>query len=134
MQQLCPTLWFQEIDNNFIDKMIFDVYNRLLDDYLEQKQTIPPGNLMELRFEEFEEDPLREMEKIYANLLKEDFAQVGPYFTDYIKSQSGHRKYSYTLDAEDVESVRKNCRKFMNLYNYDLPPDVTLKSKNDSNK
>ncbi len=127
-QQLNPTLWLHEVDNSFIDTMIFDVYNRLMNDYLEQKSFIPPENLMELRFEEFEQNPVKEMENIYTNLLKEDFPAVKSYFADYFNTQKGHRKNKYMVDAAEIEAIRAHWGKYLEMYNYDLPPDVTVKS------
>ena len=127
-QQLYPTLWLQQVDNPFIDAMIFDVYNRLMNDYLEQKSLIPAENLMELRFEEFEQNPVKEMEKIYTDLLKEDFSTVQSYFTDYFKTQKSHQKNKYMVDASEIAAIREHWGKFIEMYKYDLPPDVTVKS------
>ena len=127
-QQLYPTLWLQQVDNPFIDAMIFDVYNRLMNDYLEQKSLIPAENLMELRFEEFEQNPVKEMEKIYTDLLKEDFSTVQSYFTDYFKTQKSHQKNKYKVDASEIAAIREHWGKFIEMYRYDLPPDVTVKT------
>ena len=81
--------------------------SRLIDDYSEQKSLIPSGNLMELRFEEFEENPVKEMEKIYSVLLKEDFSAVQHYFNDYSKTQKGHKKNKYLVDASEIELINK---------------------------
>jgi hypothetical protein len=126
-QQLNPTLWLHEVDNEFIDKMIFDIYNCLLEDYFKYKSLIPKENLMELNFEEFEQNPVKEMENIYTNLLKEDFSKVQHYFAEYFKTQKGHKKNKYVVDSDEIESIRKNWGKYMALYNYDLPPDITIK-------
>ncbi len=127
-QQLNPTLWFQEVGSEFIDLMIFDVYTRLMNDYLEQKSLIPPENLMELRFEEFEQDPVKEMKRIYTLLLKEDFSSVQFYFADYFKTQKGHRKNMYMVEASEIELIREHWGKFIEMYSYDLPPDVRIKT------
>jgi len=126
-QLVFPTVWLHKVDNNFIDNMIFDVYNRLMDGYQEQKSLIPPGNLMEIRFEEFEQNPVKEMEKIYTGLLKEDFSAVESYFTNYFKTQKDHKKNKYLVDAAVIEAIRKNWGKFIEMYNYDIPTDVEVK-------
>jgi omega-hydroxy-beta-dihydromenaquinone-9 sulfotransferase len=126
-QQLFPTLWLHKVDKQFVDNMIFDVYTRLMDSYHEQRSLIPAGNLMEVRFEEFEQDPLNEMGKIYSNLLKEDFPQVQQYFADYSKTQKGHKKNKYLVDAAEIELINKHWGKFIEMYNYKLPPDVIIK-------
>ncbi len=55
---LFPTLILQETDQELINKIIFEIYIKLLDDYLAQKSLIPNENLFELRFEDFEKDPV----------------------------------------------------------------------------
>lgn len=128
-RQLYPTLWLHKVDNKFIDEMIFDIYLRLLDDYYMHKSLIPAENLMELRFEEFEQNPVKEMEKIYSNLLNEDFIKVKHYFSDYLKTQKSHKKNKYLVEEDEIESIRKHWGKYINLYSYDLPTDVTIRSK-----
>jgi hypothetical protein len=128
LQQLCPTLWFHKVDDQFIDNMIFYVYKELINDYSEQKTLIPWGNLIELRFEEFEENPVKEIEKIYSVLLKEDFFAVQHYFTDYSKTQKGHKKNKYLVDASEIELINRHLGKFIEMYHYDLPADVIVNS------
>jgi hypothetical protein len=91
------------------------------------KSLIPPENLMELRFEEFEKNPIGELEKIYINLLKEDFSKVKHFFSDYFKTQKGHKKNKYLVEATEIELIRKHWGKYIEMYGYDLPPDVTIK-------
>ena len=126
-QQLYPTLWLHKVDNKFIDDMIFDVYIRLLDDYYEYKSLIPAENLMEIRFEEFEQKPLQEMENIYSNLLNEDFIKVKHYFSDYLKTQKSHKKNKYLVEADEIELIRRNWKKYIDLYDFDLPENITIK-------
>jgi hypothetical protein len=99
----------------------------LLDDYLKLKSLIPTENLIELRFEEFELNPVNELEKIYSNLLKEDFSTVKQFFTDYFKTQKSHKKNKYLVDDEEIETIRKHWGKYIEMYEYDLPPDVEIK-------
>lgn len=127
-QQLYPTLWLHKVDNDFIDDMIFDVYIRLMNDYYEYKAMIPPENLMELRFEEFEKNPVEKMQDIYQNLLKEDFSKIQHYFSDYFKTQKGHKKNKYFVAAEEIDLIKERWRKYIDLYNYDLPEDVKIKN------
>jgi hypothetical protein len=125
-RKLNPTLWFHKVDNGFIDEMIFDVYKRLIDNYLNQKSLIPTGNLLELRFENFEENPLKEMENIYTNLLKEDFSKVKNHFIKYINSQKKHKKNNYRVDEKTIDSIRKHLGKYMEMYNYNLPAEIQI--------
>jgi len=127
-QQLNPTLWLHQVDNQFIDKMIFDIYNRLMNDYLELKSLIPEGNLMEIRFEEFEQNPVKEMEHIYTNLLNEDFEEVKQYFSKYFNTQKSHKKNKYLVEADTIAEIRKNLGKYIEMYDYELPDDIQIRT------
>jgi hypothetical protein len=130
-QQLFPTLWLHEVDQPFMDQMILDVYNRVMNDYLEQKALIPPENLIELQFEEFEKQPLVEIERIYNQLWKDDFEAVKPYFSKYLESQKKHKKNKYAVEAAEIEMLQKHLGAHMERYGYGLPPEVIV---NDSIK
>jgi hypothetical protein len=126
-QQLLPTLVFQKTDNELIEKAIFDIYIRLMDDYQEQKSLIPPENLMELRYEEFEQRPEVEIRRIYSSLLKEDFSPVENYFCKYLESIKGYKKNSYTVDQKTIDQISKHWEKYIKLYNYSIPDEVRIK-------
>jgi hypothetical protein len=126
-RSLFPTLQLQKADDQLINEIIFRVYKKLLNDYLAQKPFIPKGNLFELRFEEFEKDPVSLGEKIYSELLKEDFQSVKPIFSGYLKSIKDYKKNHYEIDSAIIELIYNHWGKFMDLHNYSVPNDVTVK-------
>lgn len=126
-QKLFPTLWMHKVDKPFIDQLIFDIYKSLLSDYEAQKALIPAENLMELKFEEFEDRPASEMKKIYAQLLNEDYAKVENYFNEYLDSLKGYQKNSYELDQEVIDKVYTHWGQYMEKYNYSVPDNVVVK-------
>jgi hypothetical protein len=125
-QQLYPTLWLHSVENEFIDKMIFDIYLRLMDDYYRLKNLIPPENLMEIRYEEFESNPVKGVEKIYSTLLKEDFEKLKHHFSEYFNTQKSHKKNKYHVRSEEIENIKKHWKKYIELYDYELPEDVKI--------
>jgi len=128
-QQLFPTLWFKKMDDKFIDAMIFDVYNNLMNDYYTYKSLIPVGNLMELKFEEFEIDPVKEMEHIYSHLLKEDFSNVKQYFSAYFTTQKSHKKNKYLVDDAVIKTIQEKMGKYIEMYGYEIPEDIAIKKQ-----
>jgi hypothetical protein len=126
-RKLFPQLWLKEVDPGFIDNLILDVYQRLLSDYQTQKLLIPPGNLMELRFEEFEKNPEYELKKIYSELLNEDYNLVEPYLLKYLNSLTGYSKNKYSVPEDSLNKVVSEWGYFMKLYNYDIPDDLVVK-------
>jgi hypothetical protein len=125
---LMPTLYFHDVDNDFIDDMIFDIYKRIMDDYLEQKSLIPEKNLLEIRYEDFEQQPVEYMKNIYNDLLDEDFEKIKHYFSDYFSSVKGHKKNKYEIDASIIERIKKEFGKYMEIYNYEVPEEIVIKN------
>ena len=126
--QLFPTLWLHKTTNEFIDKMIFEVYVDLMELYEKQKSLIPPENIMEIRFEDLEMNPLRMTEKIYNQLLKEDFRQIESCFSNYIQTQKSYRKNRYTVTAGMVETIEQNWGKYIAKYGYQLPDEINIET------
>jgi len=127
-KKLLPTLVLQDIDDKSIEIMIFEVYKQLMNDYLEQKELIPPENLVELRYENFEKDPVQESKKIYNNLLNEDFDSVKSHFSSYFSSIKGYKKNRYEIEQSTIEKIKTHLGKFMDIYNYDIPDDIIIKN------
>jgi hypothetical protein len=90
---------------------------------------------MEIRFEEFEQNPVKEMENIYLHLLKEDFSLVKNYFFDYFHTQKSHKKNKYLIEAETIAEIRNYLGKYIEMYDYELPDDIQIKTpEGDKNK
>lgn len=123
---LLPTIWLQRVDKPFIDEMIFDVYNRLMEDYNAQKHLIPPGNLMELRFEEFEENPVEILNTIYTDLLKEDFGKDRETITRYLKTLKKYEKNTFAVSKSAADAVSLRLKKFITNWNYTLPEEIIV--------
>ncbi|MCD7710506.1 MAG: sulfotransferase [Porphyromonadaceae bacterium] len=99
LQDITP----KEVIDNFI-KVYIDLYFR----YQEDKKLIPAGNLIEIKFEDFEHNPLEMVEKIYETLSLPGFAQARPQIENYINRKKGYKKNKYNYDPETVQIVEKN--------------------------
>ena len=126
-QHLFPSLWLKSVDSDFIDKLIFDVYLKIMNDYQEQKALIPPENLIELKFEIFEKNPIAEIKRIYIGLLNDDFEAAKPYFTEYFDSLAGYKKNKYSVSESSLNKILKEWKYFLELYDYKVPEDIEVK-------
>ncbi len=126
-EQLFPTLWFHEISKAEIDKMIFEIYDLLVQDYLKFKSVVPDGNLIEIKFEEFELNPVSELEKIYTLFFHEDFSEVKSFFAEYSQTQKKHKKNKYVTNSATISSIKKHWGRYITMYKYNLPDDVLVK-------
>jgi hypothetical protein len=91
-------------DTSTVDwnERIIRQYKELHDAYFEELGLIPAGRFHELSFEELEQDPVREMRKLYAALDLPEFENVEPTLRAYLDLHSGYRKNSFPDLAPEV--------------------------------
>ena len=126
-KELFPTLILQKTEPRFIESMIFDIYSRLLDDYTEQKALIPKENLLEIKYEDFEQSPSRLIRRIYSDLLQEDFDKVEKHYQTYFESIKGYVKNKYEIEKATIEEIKKQTARYMDIYGYDIPEEIIIK-------
>jgi hypothetical protein len=86
--------------------------------YQEQKRYIPEGNLFEVKFEEFERNPLEITERIYRELHILGWEEVRPAIETYIGRKKGYRKNSYDYDSRTVSLVNEAWGEILDFWNY----------------
>ncbi len=120
MLKLCQV---QEISKAEIEDNILLFYEKLMQKYFDEKNLIPPKNLVEVRFENLEADPLFQLHRIYDTLNLPGFGSALPDLKKYITSQAGYSKNAYTLDRDTIEKIGKKWRTFIDIWAYS-PPDA----------
>ncbi|MFQ6604851.1 MAG: sulfotransferase [Fidelibacterota bacterium] len=98
---------FRDISSEEMDAAILDIYRMILKRYEKDKSLIPPEQLVEMRFENFEKHPLVELERIYQALNLPGFETARPAFSAYLDSQKDYQKNHYTLTPVEVEKIEK---------------------------
>ena len=93
---------YQEKD---LEGNILFMYQKMMEFYQRDKGLIPEGNLVELRFEDFEAEPISELKRIYEGLGLNGFEEAVPAFEEYLESQQGYQKNRYTLTSEEISTI-----------------------------
>ena len=101
-------LKLQDISEKEIVDNIIKVYTDLYFRYQEDKKLIPEGNLIEIKFEDFEQNSLEMTQKIYDTLSLPGFEKACPQIETYINGKKGYKKNKYNYDPETVHIVEKN--------------------------
>jgi len=91
----------EQLEANFV---LF--YELLLKQYLAQRAAIPEGRLVEVKFEDVDEQPLATIERIYSELNLEGFETAKPHLIEYAESLKHFQKNPHRLDEEDLQTVR----------------------------
>lgn len=85
----------------------FEIYENMYRKYFEEKELIPEGHLIEVRYEDVVKDPLGNIEKIYKELGIEGFEKAKPAIERYIESQKGYKPNKHNMDPRLVEKISK---------------------------
>ncbi len=98
----------QEIDPPDVDRLILQFFTQLMQQYRADKALIPAENLVEVRFEDLEADPLVEAARIYQALSLPGLADAEPAFRSYLASVARYQKNGYQLTADVIELVNRH--------------------------
>ncbi|MGM9736989.1 MAG: sulfotransferase family protein [Candidatus Cryptobacteroides sp.] len=114
------TTQLQDISSEELEKEVLETYVELYDKYEADKGLIPEGHLIEVRFEDFEKDPVAMAEKIYKTLDLGDFESVKPLMEAYAGQKRGFRKNKYQYDEKTVSAVNAHWGKAVEKWGYTL--------------
>lgn len=99
-------LSFQELSRQSIEENVLAIYPQLLKHYEQDKQLIPKGNLIEIKFEDFERNTLKELERIYSTLSLPNFLDVKEKMTAYLNSNKNYKKNEFVIDDHIKNMIR----------------------------
>src|SRR5205823_4530579 len=74
------------------EEAVLQAYTTMYDAYFVDRSLIPPGQLVEVAYEELERDPVGQVRAIYSGLSLGDFDSVRPALESYLASIAGYRK------------------------------------------
>ena len=110
----------QPFDKEAYELEVLKTYKALYERYEEEKRLIPEGNLVEVRFEDFEADPIKYTEQIYKQLQLGNFEAVRAKMEAYVGTKRGFKKNKYRYDERTIALVDKWCSDAINKWGYSL--------------
>jgi len=86
---------------------LIHLYKLMIDQYLKDKNLIPEGNLIEVKFEEFEKDMLGKVEHIFTGLNLPDYEKAKPGIEKYYSEISGYQRKRHKIPKTFIKQVDK---------------------------
>ncbi len=120
--ELMPTLWFHEMSTSDIEELILEKYIAFMKKFDEERDE----RIIDIRFEEFERNPVEILKAVYEKLDMEDFESVRPHLEAYAESQKKYRKNTYSISRREEQLVRNRWSEYLRRWNYELPENVAL--------
>lgn len=84
---------------------VLALYEEMMRRYFEDRALIPAGNLVEVRFEDVERDPVGEVRRVYERLGLPGFAAMEQALKAYVTSQRSYKKNELEISAADRASI-----------------------------
>ncbi len=119
-QTLTPITTLQTLDYNRAEETILILYEQMMQQYLKERSLIPTGNLVEVRFENLEQNPLQEMQKIYEGLNLPNYDEAESVFKAYITAQKNYQKNQLQLSAEAQQKIEQRWQFAFSSFGYSL--------------
>lgn len=111
----------QDIDEEAVREHALRNYEKLMLRYEEDKALIPEGNLVEVRFEDFETDPLGEVARIYCALGLTLTPEAQVQMQQYLLTVKGYQKNIYRLDSRSQRELARRWGFMIRRWDYDPP-------------
>ena len=105
---LLKNIGLQELEQQEIDDLIMDLYQRVIQKYLEQRELVPNHNLVELKFEEVTEQPVSQLRYTYEMLNMPGFDEAETHFEEFAASQAQKKPSRYDYEPDIIKRINEN--------------------------
>ena len=90
-----PVFRLQRAQANSARDSVLETYTEMYEAYFADRALVPPGQLVEIAYEDLERDRLGQLEMIYERLNMGDFNEVRPALEQYLASIARYKKNNH---------------------------------------
>jgi hypothetical protein len=123
-KKIVRLLGLQTINEAELEENIIFIYKQMMEKFLVDKSSIPPENLIEIKYEDFIGNEIQYFKQIYDQFNLPEFEQAEAEFKKYVKSQANYETNKYTLDEETIKKITEEWRFTIEKWQYDLPTEM----------
>ncbi|GAB4238535.1 MAG: sulfotransferase [Methyloligellaceae bacterium] len=106
------------LDDPWLDDFIFDAFETLDRRYAEDRELIPEGQLVEIRYEDLVARPKAVLAEIYERLGLGDFARAEPDVDAYLEGQGDYTPNVFELSEKMRSEIDRRCAAYMQRHGY----------------
>lgn len=117
-KKLINELTLQKCENIDLGEEIFYNYHQLMKTFFSQQPLIPSENFVEIKFEEFERNPIHELEKIYSTLGLSDFNLMKSKYVENFDTLKSYQKNQFSLTPELADEIYKHWHFTIDKWGY----------------
>jgi len=102
-----------------LEEAVLATFRRMHDRFEATRGLIPPGRLVELRYEDLASDPVAAVRRVYEGFGWDSFASTLPAVERYARRSQGYRKNEFaSLAGDQIAAVRAVWRPFFDRHGY----------------
>lgn len=105
-------------DDTELKNYIFECQDLMYSAYHQQRSSIPPENLIEIRFEDLVAEPLSEMQRVYEHLRLGEYQQIEPEIKSYFDRKKSHQRNKFSIDDGLRMEVDARWPMYMQMFGY----------------
>ena len=98
------------------DDLILDSYDKIMNQYLEEKDFIPPSNKTEITYEEFVRAPVVTMQNIYESLGLTRFENCKHVMNKFATEQNGYSRLQHNVDHETRQMISARWSRYIEYW------------------
>jgi len=124
--KMLPHLQLQSVNLEELNENILTMYSNIMSDYLEQMKSVPKEQLIEVSFDDMEENPKQLLKEIYQHLDFKGYENAQPHFEAYIEKNKHYKKNQHSINKSLLDAIQKECGFTMKHYKYSLPNNLEV--------
>ena len=121
---MLPICRLDDAEADELAEVMLDSYAAMMRQFLTDRESIPTGNLAEVRFEELERNPLAELERLYDELGLPGWKRARGPIADYLGTLSGYRKNTHRVDQATIDAVDRKWGFAVDAWGYRPPNGI----------
>jgi hypothetical protein len=105
--EVMPTIQVQNSNGDLTRKRLTGVYADMVRQYYADKDKIPGQNLLEIKFEDFNKNPIEFLKQIFDQFNIPGFENARQHFENYLDEMSGYKQNRYEISPETIQWVNE---------------------------
>lgn len=106
-----------------IEDVTLDLFERIYRKAFRELDEMPAEDRIDIRYEDFCQDPKKYLREIYAHFGLEGFEEAEPYFDKYLESQKNYQKNKFELQPRLRDRINERLGFYFRHYGYEMITD-----------
>lgn len=103
-----------------IEDVTINLFERIYKKAFRELEEMPEADRIDIKYEDFCQDPLGYLEKIYTSLGIDGYEEAKPYFEKYLDSQKNYQKNKFELDPRLRDKINGKLGFYFEHYGYEM--------------